>query len=746
MRRALTALLFAWLAAGLVPVSALAATATVTPGGELTFTAGAGEANAVTVQREADGSFTITDSGVASVTPALPCTTGGAANQVSCPGAGVDRIVVTLGDQADAGTVLPPLPALLVGGDGGDTLTGGAGADALDGGGAADTLIANAGGDFLDGGDGDDALSGGDGEDYLAGGTGSESAMSAGAGDDILAGGAGGETLAGGAGHDLLDGGTGADGLVGGDGFDTADYSQRQLGVSVDLDGSADDGNADDASSDDVEADIEAVRGGAGGDVLTGSAALNQLSGGAGGDTLSGGAGNDIIEGGDGDDTMSGGDGDDDLRDVSPFFGSSTNVDQLLGGPGNDELVGGSDVDTLEGGDGIDTLNGGAGNDGLDGEAGNDFLVGGSDADTIAGGDGLDGASYLDHTANVLADLDGAPGDDGETGEGDTLAVDVENLTGGRGDDTLEGSGLANRLDGAGGADVLRGLGDADVLDAGTSVGFTPPGLEELDGGEGDDTLIGRTGPDQLTGGGGRDRADYSDHLDFNAGGVTVDLDGESGDDGNAEDGPVGARDTLAGIEDVGGTLNDDTLVGDPGPNFLDGGAGADSLTGGAGADLLEGGFDDDAIAARDGVGDRVACAEGVDSVVSEAADNVAPDCESVDRGIAALRIPSVADSVAPRVGLRAGRQRLRSVVSRGLRVRASCSEPCALALELRLPGHGVLVRRALRRGGRVRLRLPPVAVRRLLVARPRVLALGARGIDPSGNVTTVRLRVVILR
>src|SRR5262249_19840097 len=70
-----------------------------------------------------------------------------------------------------------------------------------------DTLSADAGDNVLIGGDGDDSLNGRDGNDTLSGGDGND-------------------TLAGGAGADILDGGAGVN---------TADYSDSNAGVTIDL-------------------------------------------------------------------------------------------------------------------------------------------------------------------------------------------------------------------------------------------------------------------------------------------------------------------------------------------------------------------------------------------------------------------------------------------------------------------------------------------------------------------------------
>src|SRR3954454_18469682 len=98
-------------------------------------------------------------------------------------------------------------------------------------------------------------------------------------------------------------------------------------------------------------------------------------------------------------------------------------------------------------------------------------------------------------------------------------------------------------------------------------------------------------------------------------------------------------------IEDVEGSPSSDTVAGDDEPNALRGGPGDDTLAGAGGADIIDGGTGadtisgdagDDVILARDGEVDRIACGDGVDSVVSDAQDVVAADCEV--RGIARSR------------------------------------------------------------------------------------------------------------
>jgi len=263
--------------------------------------------------------------------------------------------------------------------------------------------VARSGGRFCRGEfDGVDVLLG-DGDDRLEHST-AGGGVEGGPGDDDIRVTAAIYRLTGGPGADRLDA-TGA--LTA-----TVSYDDHTEGVTVRLDGLADDGAA-----------------GEGDNVL---GAVTGLTGGSGADRLEAGL------------TSSG----------------------LFGGDGKDSLVGSPERDTLSGGDGDDEL--------LAGD-GDDFLIGAGGADLLSGGAGLDEVSYNGADAPLRLSIGGGA-DDGAAGEGDDIRDDVESLTGGDGDDLLIGNDGANRLNGYFGRDVLRGRGgpdelfgwgDGDELDAG---------------------------------------------------------------------------------------------------------------------------------------------------------------------------------------------------------------------------------------------------------------------------------------
>jgi len=229
-------------------------------------------------------------------------------------------------------------------------------------------------------------------------------------------------------------------------------------------------------------------------------------------------------------------------------------------------IDGGAGNDTLAGGAGNDTLVGGDGNDVLMGNDGDDVLIGGAGADILSGGAGRDTADYSARTANLSLTIDGAA-NDGETGEGDNILLDIENLVGGAGDDLLVGSEQANVLRGGAGNDTLRG-------------------------GAGNDTLDGGTGADLLSGGPGIDTVTYADRTAA----LKISL------DNRANDGETSERDNVrSDVENVIGGAGNDLIIGSSAANFLRGGAGNDTLRGGAGNDTLDGGPGLDVLLGEDG-------------------------------------------------------------------------------------------------------------------------------------------------
>ena len=205
--------------------------------------------------------------------------------------------------------------------------------------------------------------------------------------------------------------------------------------------------------------------------------------------TGDGGAGDDRLIGGSAINRLEGGAGDDVLR--ASERGAMANV--LNGGPGDDRLWGHGGFDELDGGGGgRDELYGRGGEDIMrdgdrPGDTGPDVFHGGSDGCClILSGDRV---SYRGRTEPIHVDLT-RRGVAGEPGEGDVL-IDVESVEGGSGDDRLLGDGNRNSLIGRPGRDRLVGRGGDDTLHPG-------PGGDRILCGPGDDTAGPPTSQDRL--------------------------------------------------------------------------------------------------------------------------------------------------------------------------------------------------------------------------------------------------------
>jgi Ca2+-binding RTX toxin-like protein len=526
------------------------------------------------------------------------------------------------------------------GGDGADTLTGGSGNDTLSGG-AGDDLIDGSGGtDVLQ----DDAvesqqtlLSGnynGNGSDTLTSieqadlrgnesdneiiassfsnsvtlrGNGGDDTLTGTASDDFLEGGAGNDILLSGGGSDVVDGGDDADTLNGGGGSDTL------------IGGSGDDNLA----------------GGSGRDSLQGDAGNDRLFGqGATGDTLHGGEGDDLINGGAGDDiifdeadanfvlnniSMTGNGNDtvvsverailfggasDNTIDTSAFFTAGKTSVTLRGHSGNDTLIGSELNDAILGDAGNDIIEGRAGNDNLSGAAGRDMLIGGDGNDRLRG----QGASFDTLVGGAGDDtLDGGAGTDVVMESADVDFMLTSSSLTGRGTDTVLRIETAH---------LIGGAGD-NVIDISGFAASYPP---TLDGGAGNDQLIGSSFMDLLRGQDGNDTLTGGDGNDF--------LQGGAGDDqllsGDGTDG-------------LSGGSGDDTLFGGLGGDIAYGGSGDDSIRGEAGADTIFGGADDDDV---DGGADTDQIAGGSGEGSADAGDVVTGLAEEIDEAFQ-LTVPN---------------------------------------------------------------------------------------------------------
>ena len=312
--------------------------------------------------------------------------------------------------------------------------------------------------------------------------------------------------------------------------------------------------------------------------------------------------------------TMMGQGGDDTL---SAAGGAGTGREPLStearGGPGNDHLIGGTDHDTQYGGPGDDLLDSGKGQDWLYGEDGNDLLVAGPatgdygdslnpgrGSDTIDGGGEYDTAQLGDADAPMIVDMSTgiAASENGDVDrfsgvESIGLSRHADQVTGSEGTDRVSLGAGDDSFHGAGGDDYAGGEDGNDELDMGPGHDTAAGGWgdDELTGGEGDDQLTGDRGMDSFDGGPGRDRGILGESRGAE---IVLAEDRATFRDGSGEE-------PFTAIEDATGGTGVDLLVGDDGPNRLEGGSTTsgnssgygDLLRGGAGADVLVGGWSD---------------------------------------------------------------------------------------------------------------------------------------------------------
>ena len=195
-------------------------------------------------------------------------------------------------------------------------------------------------------------------------------------------------------------------------------------------------------------------------------------------------------------------------------------------------------------------------------------------------------------------------------------------LQGGTGDDHLIGLFGNDVLSGGDGADDLEGAQGGDTLNGGpgddTLEGVL--GNDTLRGDGGDDVLRAALGTDAVDGGDGRDRADYAGYTSS----VNLTLDGV------ANDGASGENDDLIAIEDLTGGDASDNLTGDGVANRLDAGDGDDHLTGAGGLDVYLAGAGDDVLAARDGLGESIDCGSGASDAATADVTDQPSGCETV--------------------------------------------------------------------------------------------------------------------
>ncbi|GGA31610.1 hypothetical protein [Okeania sp. KiyG1] len=550
----------------------------------------------------------------------------------------------------------------IIGSESNDVLIGNEKDNDIDGNSGNDLVIGNAGNDNFDGGAGTDVVSylrdpnavevnlatntatdgfdatdkifnienvvGSEFDDNI---TGDDEAniVTAEAGDDNVKGGAGDDQLYGQTDNDLLKGEAGNDLIDGGDQNDTVTYDNSPNGVVVNIDEQQDyknpegeqhttivtekpiptdtepdftieKGTAQDGfDTKDILTNLENIIGSEFNDVLIGNEKDNRIEGLAGNDIMIGNSGDDTLDGGNDNDTTSyrrdpdavnvnleqnqandGFGGTDQILNTENVIGSDFN-DTVTGDQKDNIIHSGTGNDIIEARDGEDIIFGEEGKDHIKGEDGNDFIVGGKNADKLDGGNDNDTASYFTSESRVHVSLQQGKGWAGDSKK-DTLK-NIENLEGSEYEDLLIGDKQNNILSGLGGNDLIKAKGGNDLIDGGQ-------GSDRLYGQNGNDTLEGQAGKDLLKGGAGKDQLDGGEGNDNLHGETGKDtLKGGAGNDNLKGGAGNDQLDGQAGNDNLEGETGHDTLKGQTGNDQLDGGEGNDQLEGGAGNDQLYG-------------------------------------------------------------------------------------------------------------------------------------------------------------
>ncbi len=337
------------------------------------------------------------------------------------------------------------------------------------------------------------------------------------------------------------------------------------------------------------------------------------------------------------------------------LIGSGGEYDRLLGLGGNDYIIISTLKNYAHGGSGINSL---------------DF----SEASDVKSGLVLSISEYYhNNTLNSVSLNYGVPS---------TLSYhNFNNIISGAYDDTLTGNTKDNRFDGKEGNDSINGREGNDVIDGGS-------GNDTIKGGSGNDTLIGGSGfdhvdgesgddslfqmieqsSDQIFGGDGIDtvvyyidepkndgvnaklferRLAYQFNFKLNSTEFSRSINGiyaALSDDGSKSISSVFkdpynyfldpsknlAVDQLKDIENISGTLLNDTIMGNLFNNYLSGNDGDDVIFGREGNDTLEGGVGADVIDGGDGH-DSINGQAGSDQIFAGNGDDSIKEIASLD-------------------------------------------------------------------------------------------------------------------
>ncbi len=480
------------------------------------------------------------------------------------------------------------------------------------GGSADDTFIASAAANRFDGGGGSHnrvsyANSSVDETVNLVTGLGSGGTGSLANGDTYtniqdVTGGSGNDTFYGNAAANRFDGGGGLHNRV--------NYSSSTVSETVNLFNGTGTGGTGSLANGDTYTNIQDVTGGTADDVFIASAAANFFDGGTGSLHNRVSYTNSTV-----DETVNlvtgqGTGGTGSLANGDTYI----NIQDITGGGGNDTFYGNTAANRFDGGGGshnrvnyststvAETIDlfGGTGTGGTGslsngdtytniqdatGGTADDVFIASAAANFLDGGTGSlhNRVSYTNSTVDETVNLFNGTGSGGtgSLANGDTYA-NIQDVTGGSGNDTFVASAAANRFDGGGGThnrvsytnstvdetvNLISGLGSGGT--GSLANGDTYTNIQDATGGSGNDTFYGNTAANSFDGGGGsHNRVNYSSSTVSE----TVNLFNGTGSGGT---GSLANGDTYTNIQDVTGGTADDVFIASAAANFFDGGTGS---------------------------------------------------------------------------------------------------------------------------------------------------------------------------
>jgi Ca2+-binding RTX toxin-like protein len=348
--------------------------------------------------------------------------------------------------------------------------------------------------------------------------------------------------------------------------------------------GSSDDNTLVGLDSDDTLVGLD------GDDRLYGDAGKDTLIGDKGDDTLVGGSSDDIFTGGEGNDVFIGGSlhrdeagYDDSVGGVDTVDYSAVTTDLNVDITDGDKYINAeqgtdsfSSIEGVIGGSGDDTLTGNDGTNILKGNGGDDILLGkkggadASKADVIDGGEGSDFVSFefmnIDndtttprtYSEGIDINLNNESAQKVSDQAGFVKISKVENITGSEFDDKIQGEENQNIIVGGKGDDLISGQGGNDILIGGSSI-------SDNEKSEPDGTSLATRYSDTADYGAETTSAvNYGKNTVASANGITVDMENitaQVSDDGYKLNAVV-QSDTLYGIENIRGSVNNDNIKG----------------------------------------------------------------------------------------------------------------------------------------------------------------------------------------